>query len=223
MRFFFGVDGGQSGTTALIGDETGACWAAAWRTMQSRGRREGRAKLERAVLPVRRSPAPKPDSTRPPCSFTAACFGMSGGPEDKQAILGALLPADRMMVTDDAVTALAGATAHGPGNRYHRRHRLHRLRPQCRRPHGARRRMGLRLRRRRRRVRHRAPGVARRAAHGRRLGASHRLAPALLDATGSRTPTASASFLHRPIGRGRVLRPWLRWWMKPRSRRRGRL
>jgi N-acetylglucosamine kinase-like BadF-type ATPase len=28
-RLFLGVDGGQSGTTALVGDENGACWGSA--------------------------------------------------------------------------------------------------------------------------------------------------------------------------------------------------
>ena len=40
---------------------------------------------------------------------------MSGGPEDKQAILREILPADVVVVTDDAVIALAGATAGEPG------------------------------------------------------------------------------------------------------------
>jgi N-acetylglucosamine kinase len=40
---------------------------------------------------------------------------MSGGPEDKQAILRGILPADVVVVTDDAAIALAGATAGEPG------------------------------------------------------------------------------------------------------------
>ena len=40
---------------------------------------------------------------------------MSGGPEDKQEILAAILRTERLLVTTDAVTALAGATAHGQG------------------------------------------------------------------------------------------------------------
>jgi N-acetylglucosamine kinase-like BadF-type ATPase len=47
--------------------------------------------------------------------FEAACFGMSGGPEDKQAILAEILRTDRLVVTNDAVIALAGATAGGQG------------------------------------------------------------------------------------------------------------
>jgi N-acetylglucosamine kinase len=47
--------------------------------------------------------------------FEAACFGMSGGPDDKEAILASILRTNRLVVTTDAVTALAGATAEGQG------------------------------------------------------------------------------------------------------------
>ena len=116
MRLFLGVDGGQSGTSALIGDEEGrVLGAGAGGPCNHIGAAEGRAKLERAVG----------DSVRAACAgaglkagavrFAAACFGMSGGPEDKRAILRAILPADALVVTDDAVIALAGATAGAPG------------------------------------------------------------------------------------------------------------
>jgi N-acetylglucosamine kinase-like BadF-type ATPase len=47
--------------------------------------------------------------------FEAACFGMSGGPDDKREILAATLRVDRLVVTNDAVIALAGATRTGQG------------------------------------------------------------------------------------------------------------
>jgi N-acetylglucosamine kinase-like BadF-type ATPase len=47
--------------------------------------------------------------------FEAACFGMSGGPDDKRDILAAILRTRRLVVTNDAVIALAGATASGDG------------------------------------------------------------------------------------------------------------
>jgi N-acetylglucosamine kinase-like BadF-type ATPase len=40
---------------------------------------------------------------------------MSGGPDDKQSILAAMLRAERLMVTTDAAIALSGATATGEG------------------------------------------------------------------------------------------------------------
>ena len=81
MKYFLGVDGGQSGTTAVIGDEDGVCSAE-------------RAKPDPAITPAHRKAGPnwcravtassvagsvlkKPDSiTRPsPCASEAACFG----------------------------------------------------------------------------------------------------------------------------------------------------
>jgi N-acetylglucosamine kinase len=47
--------------------------------------------------------------------FEAACFGMSGGPDDKREILAGILRTGRLIVTNDAVIALAGATADGVG------------------------------------------------------------------------------------------------------------
>jgi len=116
MRLFLGVDGGQSGTTALIGDEAGCVLGAgSGGPCNHAAAAEGRQKLVRAVG----------DSVAQACTqagldplavhFAAACFGMSGGPEDKQAILREILPAEVVVVTDDAVIAFAGATAGEPG------------------------------------------------------------------------------------------------------------
>jgi N-acetylglucosamine kinase-like BadF-type ATPase len=48
-------------------------------------------------------------------SFKAACFGMSGGPADKAALLHELIESEYWIVTHDAMTALAGATSGEPG------------------------------------------------------------------------------------------------------------
>ncbi len=47
--------------------------------------------------------------------FDAACLGFSGGPADKQAILEETLRTSRLIVSDDALIALVGATAGAPG------------------------------------------------------------------------------------------------------------
>jgi N-acetylglucosamine kinase len=47
--------------------------------------------------------------------FESACLGMSGGPDDKQAILAGTLRAKHLIVTTDAAIALSGATATGQG------------------------------------------------------------------------------------------------------------
>ena len=43
--------------------------------------------------------------------FRAACFGMSGGPEDKAALLKEVVDADAWLVTHDGLIALSGALA----------------------------------------------------------------------------------------------------------------
>ncbi len=116
MKLFLGVDGGQSGTAAVIGDdagrvlgvgEAGPCNHAA--------AGEGRAKLERAVRGSVGAACAQAGLDFDQVEFEAACFGMSGGPEDKQAILQSILRARRLVVTNDAVIALAGATESGRG------------------------------------------------------------------------------------------------------------
>jgi N-acetylglucosamine kinase-like BadF-type ATPase len=116
MRLFLGVDGGQSGTTAVIGDETGrALGAGSGGPCNHTKASEGRRKLERAVGDSVAAACAQAGLDARAVRFAAACFGMSGGPEDKQAILLEILPADVVVVTDDAVIALSGATAGEPG------------------------------------------------------------------------------------------------------------
>jgi N-acetylglucosamine kinase-like BadF-type ATPase len=121
MTYFLGVDGGQSGTTALIGDENGLVLGSGESgPCNHAGAHEGRAKLERAVMAsvaAAYTQAAGADRNLDPATirFEAACFGMSGGPEDKQAILASILRVNRLTVTDDAVIALAGATETGQG------------------------------------------------------------------------------------------------------------
>jgi N-acetylglucosamine kinase-like BadF-type ATPase len=116
MRHFLGVDGGQSGTTALIGDESGrALGRGSGGPCNHAGAAEGRQKLVRAVSDSVAAACAQAGLDAAGIRFAAACFGMSGGPEDKQAILREILPADAVVVTDDAAIALAGATASEPG------------------------------------------------------------------------------------------------------------
>jgi N-acetylglucosamine kinase-like BadF-type ATPase len=115
MRLFLGIDGGQSGTTALIGDETGRILGMGRGGPSNHAAAEqGRERLRRAIS----------ESISSACAaaglasgvrFEAACCGMSGGPEDKRSILEAILPAERLIVTTDAAIALAGATPSGRG------------------------------------------------------------------------------------------------------------
>ncbi len=116
MKLFLGVDGGQSSTAALIGDETGrVLGSGSGGPCNHADTGEGRARLEGAVSACLAGACDEAGLDPATVQFEAACFGMSGGPEDKQAILAAMLRAGRLMVTTDAVIALAGATETGQG------------------------------------------------------------------------------------------------------------
>jgi N-acetylglucosamine kinase-like BadF-type ATPase len=116
MTYFLGVDGGQSGTTAIIGDDSGRVLGTGEAgPCNHAGAHEGRSKLERAVTASIEAACRQANLDAASIRFEAACFGMSGGPDDKEAILASILRANRLTVTDDAVIALAGATETGQG------------------------------------------------------------------------------------------------------------
>jgi N-acetylglucosamine kinase-like BadF-type ATPase len=115
MRFFLGLDGGQSSTTAVIGDETGRIIGRGHGgPCNHAAAEEGRERLRRAVSESVRA-ARLAAGINTEVRFAAACCGMSGGPEDKRALLEAMLPVDRLEVTTDAAIALRGATLSGRG------------------------------------------------------------------------------------------------------------
>jgi N-acetylglucosamine kinase-like BadF-type ATPase len=116
MRLFLGVDGGQSSTTALIGDETGRVLGAGrGGPCNHAAAAEGRARFERAVRESLAAACAQAGLDSGSVHFEAACFGLSGGPDDKREILAALVPAERLIVTTDAEIALSGATETGQG------------------------------------------------------------------------------------------------------------
>src|SRR5271170_3162872 len=115
-RLFIGVDGGQSSTTALIGDETGRVLGVGQGGPCNHiGASEGAAKLTRAVEECLAKACDQSGLDPAQVEFTAACFGMSGGPDDKEALLVRILRARKLVVTHDGMIALAGATAGGHG------------------------------------------------------------------------------------------------------------
>lgn len=115
MRLYLGIDGGQSSTTALIGDESGS--------VLGRGRAgpcnhaasgEGRRKFVAAVTDSVHDAALSADLAEP-LRFAAACLGLSGGPDDKETLAREMIQAEHYLFTHDAHIALAGATGGGPG------------------------------------------------------------------------------------------------------------
>jgi len=116
MPLFLGVDGGQSSTTALVGDEAGrVLGSGTGGPCNHVGAAEGRDKLARAVTASVAAACAQAQLDPRQIHFEAACFGMSGGPDDKESILSGILPARKLIVTHDALIALSGATAGEPG------------------------------------------------------------------------------------------------------------
>ncbi|MBI3682688.1 MAG: ATPase [Acidobacteria bacterium] len=112
-RLFLGVDGGQSSTTACIGDEEGRVIGyGRGGPCNHVGGPEGRAKF---ISAMKGSVTAALASAGVEGRFAVACLGFSGGPADKEEILHEILPADHILVTTDALIALSGATAGKPG------------------------------------------------------------------------------------------------------------
>jgi N-acetylglucosamine kinase len=117
MKYFLGVDGGQSGTTAVIGDESGRILGTGeGGPCNHAAAAEGRAKLERAIRGSVGAACESAGLNLASTTFEAACFGLSGGPEDRLEILSSIVKSARpLIVTIDAVVALSGATPKGQG------------------------------------------------------------------------------------------------------------
>ena len=115
-RLYLGIDGGQSSTTALIADDTGRIIG------QGRGgpcnhvaSPERRAKFLRVIGGCLDEACRTAGLDRRAVSFAAACFGFSGGPEDKESSSRELVSSIKYKFTHDAEIALTGATAGEPG------------------------------------------------------------------------------------------------------------
>jgi N-acetylglucosamine kinase-like BadF-type ATPase len=117
-EYFLGMDGGQSSTTAVIGDAEGriAGWASAGPCNHVTAA-DAKAKFLRVMQECISHAAARAGmaADAPPWRFKAACLGMSGGPDDKALLLKQLIDSGHLMVTHDATIALAGATSGEPG------------------------------------------------------------------------------------------------------------
>lgn len=115
-ELFLGVDGGQSSTTAVIGDASGRVVG------YGRGgpcnhvkTGDGRAKFTGAISVCVGQACAQAGLDFATVNFRAACLGFSGGPADKEALLREILRVEQILVTNDGVIALSGATAGAPG------------------------------------------------------------------------------------------------------------
>lgn len=100
MRLFLGVDGGQSGTTAVAGDETGRIV----------GVGRGPACRHAGAIAEAVRAAGFADA-----GFHAACFGMSGGQPETEVMARQAVRAEKYVFTHDAEIALSGALDGAPG------------------------------------------------------------------------------------------------------------
>ncbi len=117
LELYLGVDGGQSSTTALIGNARGEILGRGTDgpCNHVKSAAEGREKFVRVIGGCVAQACQQAGVDAATVRFDAACLGFSGGPADKEAILREILAADKMRVTTDAMIALTGAAAGGPG------------------------------------------------------------------------------------------------------------
>ncbi len=115
-RFYLGVDGGQSSTTALIANETGQ--------VVGRGRAgpcnhvsgpDAKARFGAAISGCVAEACRQGGLDSGSVVFASACLGFSGGAEDKEAYSRELVRSARYKITHDAEIALSGATGDEPG------------------------------------------------------------------------------------------------------------
>lgn len=116
MKLFLGIDGGQSSTTALIGDDAGRVIG------YGRGgpcnhvkTGDGRAKFVNAISDCVRKACEQAGIAYEGAVFQAATAGFSGGPADKEQLLQEMLRSESWLITHDGLIALTGATAGEPG------------------------------------------------------------------------------------------------------------
>ncbi len=117
MKLFLGVDGGQTTTKVVLGDEQGKLLACAIGGASNHTEEPGGPeRLEKVV----RSAVQQVLQTIHVRSlegteFAAACFGMTGETEIKHEIIRRTIRTRHLSVVHDSVNALAGATAGEPG------------------------------------------------------------------------------------------------------------
>ena len=113
MKLFLGVDGGQSSTTALAGDEQGRVVGIGRAgPCNHAGTAEGREKFLTALGQSVRAAS---GGAHVDARFECACLGLSGGPADKDLLAREIVHAEKYIITHDAAVALSGALAGGPG------------------------------------------------------------------------------------------------------------
>ena len=123
---YLGVDGGQSSTTAIIGDKHGKilgygrggpCNHISGPEAKARFAGAIGQAIRQALADKDQTPSePRPSGSGPTLPhFTSACLGFSGGADDKANWLEEIFTSDHRTVTHDGLIALSGATGGAPG------------------------------------------------------------------------------------------------------------
>lgn len=117
MELFLGVDGGQTSTRAVLGDEAGSILARITAGPSNHTEEPGgEARLEAVVRVCLEKVLAAVHLAKPAhLEFATACFGMTGETEIKRRVLERIIQARSLLVVHDSVNALAGATEGKPG------------------------------------------------------------------------------------------------------------
>ncbi len=116
MTLFLGVDGGQSSTRAVIGDESGRILATGeGGPVEHVGAPQGRERVFRALQESAGGACRQLGRDLTDTPFEAAFFGFTGADAGKRAIVEELIHARQIGLSDDSVIALTGALGGEPG------------------------------------------------------------------------------------------------------------
>lgn len=115
-RFYLGIDGGQSGTKALIADENGSViGSGSGGPCNHVPAAQARDKFLSGVGRALDEACAGAGLDCKTVKFAAACLGLSGGPQGKESYAQELIRSAKFKFTHDAEIALSGATAGEPG------------------------------------------------------------------------------------------------------------
>ena len=113
---FLGADGGQSHTRAVVGDSAGkVIGRGAAGPANHAGDERGRENLQRAVSYAVGEALGEAGRDLATTRFAAACFGLSGGPAEKRAIIESVISTQKLEIVTDAEIALLGGIGGKPG------------------------------------------------------------------------------------------------------------
>jgi N-acetylglucosamine kinase-like BadF-type ATPase len=115
-KWFLGVDGGQSSTVAVVGDQTGAVLGVGHAGPCNHvAKSESRERFLGAIGGAARAAIEAAGCSDQNPMFEAACLGFSGGPHDKDALTREAIRAHHYLIVNDAHIALTGALGGEPG------------------------------------------------------------------------------------------------------------